>query len=431
MRRTPLLLLLLLAPAALLARAPAPFRPQGPVESDWPGWRGPLRDGVSRETGLLGQWPKDGPLLLWKTTTLGPGFSTPAVAGGRVYLLGTRDGVEHLFCLDAARQGKELWAARLGESRPATGSWVGPKSTPTVQGDRVYALSSGGELACLSTAGKPVWRKNLARDLGGVVPPMGYAESPLVEGDLLVCTPGGPAATLAGLDRRTGAVVWKARVAQGNKAAYASPVVAGVGRVRCVVQFLSGSLVGVSARDGKVLWAYDGVAGLQNCCTPVVHGSTVFVSASGQKKGGGALLALKAAGDGVTATEVYRGGALANYHGGVVCVGGSLYGTNDKGLVVCLDRATGKTRWQARGVGKGAVAVADGCLYLRGDNGLVVLAAASPAGYAEKGRFTPPHRGRITARPHPVIAGGRLYLRDQDALLVYDLRPLRRSAPGR
>jgi outer membrane protein assembly factor BamB len=420
-----LLLAALAAPAAAPAWAPAPFKPPLGDERGWTGWRGPNRTGVSLEKGLLTRWPKEGPKQLWKATGLGEGYSSPAVAGGRVYVLGTRNGKEHVFCLDAKWNGKELWTAELGPGLKNRGpSHDGPRSTPSVDGDRVYALGSDGDLLCVSAAGKAVWRKHLVRDLAGVRGSWGYAESPLIDGEQLVCTPGGAKATMAALNKKTGAVVWKASAAKGNQAAYASAVAAEVGGVRHYVQFLAGCVVGVRARDGRILWTYEGVSGNANCVTPIFHDGHVFVTAYGKGpvgKPGGALLKLKAEKGSVGATEVYHTTALANYYGGVVCVGGCLYGTNASALV-CLDYKTGRLRWQNPSVGKGAVVSADGRLYVRGDRGPVALVTASPAGYTEKGRFSPPDSGKSTARPHPVIADGRLYLREQGELVCFDLR---------
>jgi outer membrane protein assembly factor BamB len=422
----PLLAALLLGPAWLSA-------------GDWPGWRGPDRTGVSAETGLLKAWPDGGPPLAWKATGLGGGFSTPSVARGRIYLLGSRANREYLIAL-AESDGKEVWAAELGAvGRDGPPSYPGPRSTPTVDGDRVYALGSDGDLVCVDTAGKPVWRKNLGKDLNGVRGRWAYAESPLIDGDVLVCTPGGPKATLAALNKKTGEVIWKATVPGGdsgggggrgprqppNAAAYASPIVAEVGGVKQYVQFLGGYLVGVSARDGKLLWRYDKITGITNCATPIFHDGCVFVSAASGRgpstTTGGALVRLTAEGGGVTAKEVYRNKDLANHHGGVVLVGGHLYGTNATSLV-CVDFQTGKTLWQNRSVGKGSVTAADGRLFVRGEEGPVAVVEASPAGYKEAGRLKQPERSGEKAWPHPVIANGRLYLRDQGVLLCYDVK---------
>jgi outer membrane protein assembly factor BamB len=424
--RTTVLLLALAAPGILLAWAPVPFRQSSLDLRGWPGWRGPLRTGVSGGTKLLTHWGKAGPRLLWQATTLGVGFSSPAVSRGRIYVLGTRGDKEHLFVLDAAHAGKELWSAEIGPLfRPSSTQFMGPRSTPTLDGDRLYALGSAGDLVCLGLDGKERWRKHLLGDFQGQRGPWGYSESPLIDRDAVVCTPGGPGATMVALNKKTGAVLWKASVPTGSDAAYASAIVAEAGSVRQYIQFLSGCLVGIRASDGKLLWSYNGVLGAFNCATPVFHEGHVFITASGQPgKEGGALLALtpvKDAKGGVNAKEVYRNTTLASYLGGVVLFNGALYGTSDSALA-CIDFKTGKTNWQNPGVGPGGIIAADGHLYLRGDNGTMALATASPFRYDEKSRFDPPHRSKITTCAAPVIADGKLYLRDQEALLCYDLR---------
>jgi outer membrane protein assembly factor BamB len=415
----------LLLSAAVLG-LPGPARAQlkaGP--GDWPGWRGPDRTGVSPETGLLKEWPADGPKLLWKATGLGGGYSTPALAGGRIFVLGSRAGDEYAIALDAT-DGKQVWSTRIGAvGRDGPPSYPGPRSTPTVDGDRLYALGSDGDLACLDTAaGKIVWHKNLGKDLEGNRGFWAYAESPLIDGDVLVCTPGGSKATLAALNKRTGDVIWKAVVPQGDQAAYASAIVAEVGGVKQYVQFLNGGVVGVAARDGKFLWRYDQVAipgpRSTNCPTPIFHDQCVL-NVGGGRGGGAGLVRLTADGQGVSAKEVYFNRELANHHGGVVRVGDYVYGTTNT-MLLCLDFKTGEKKWEDRSVGKGSIAAADGHLYVRSERGPIALVEATPAGYKEKGRFTPPDRSGRNTWPHPVIAGGRLYLRDQDVLHCYDVK---------
>lgn len=391
--------------------------------ADWPGWRGSDRTGVSAETGLLTQWPEKGPTLLWKATGLGGGYSTPSVAGGRIYLMGSKAGEEFLLTLDA-KDGKRLWETKIGavgkpNQRP---SYPGTRSTPTVDGEHIYALGSDGDLACVDKAGKVVWHKHLVKDFGGGSGTWAYAESPLIDDDALVCTPGGAQAALAALNKKTGDVIWKAQVSGGGEAAYASAIVADAAGQKQYVQFLRNGVVGVSAKAGKFLWRYDKIGGSTNCSTPIFHDGCVFSSVGGTGTTGCALLRLNADGGGVSAQQVYLIKTLSNHHGGVVRVGNALYGTNNAGLV-CLDFKSGDVKWQERGVGKGAVSAADGHLYVRGErSGDVALVEATPAGYKEKGRFSQPDRSERNAWPHPVIADGRLYLRDDDVLLCYDIK---------
>ncbi len=390
--------------------------------ADWPGWRGADRTGVSRETGLLKEWPSGGPALLWKATGLGEGYSTPAVAGGRIYVMGSRQGQEYTLALDAG-SGKELWATKIGpEAKDGPPSYPGPRCTPTVDGDHLYVLASDGDLACLDKAGKIIWHKNLDRDLGGSRGRWAYSESLLVDGDVLVCTPGGSEVSLAALDKKTGAVIWKTKVPDGGPSAYASTIVVETGGVKQYVQFLEKCLVSVAAKDGKVLWEFRKNAGRTNCSTPIFHDGCVFTAAAGPGSGGTALLRLSADGSKVSAQEVYFNKNLNNHHGGVVRVGDYLYGTTNNALV-CLDFKTGEIKWQDRCVGKGSISAADGCLYVRGEkDGTVALVEATPTGYKEKGRLMQPDRSKHPAWAHPVIAGGCLYLRDGDLLLCYDIK---------
>jgi outer membrane protein assembly factor BamB len=414
--RTTMLILAVLAAASTA--------PTGSTRAnDWPCWRGPERTGVSSETGLLSKWPEGGPKLLWTTKGLGIGFSTPAIAKGRIYLLGTAEGKEQAIALDG-KDGKKIWSKEIGEiAENGPPSWPGPRSTPTVDGDRLYVLGSDGNLVCFDIEGKEIWRKNLDKDFNGSRGRWAYAESPLIDGDVLVCTPGGKEATLVALNKKTGAVIWKASVPKGNQAAYASPIVCEGGGIKQYVQFLGGNLVGVAAKDGKLLWNYNKVTGITNCTTPVFHDGCVFVSASGGRRGGGgaALVKLTADGGGVTAKEVWHIKTLANHHGGVVRIGDALYGTNNTGLL-CIDFKTGETKWQNRSMGKGSVAAADGHLYVRGEKGPVALVEATPAEYKQTGRFDQPSRSKGMAWPHPVIANGRLYLHDADVLLCFDVK---------
>jgi hypothetical protein len=388
---------------------------------DWPAWRGADRTGVSTETGLLKEWPEGGPKQLWKATKLGAGYSTPAVTGGRVYVLGTRDKEEFAIALDA-KDGSEIWATKIGAiGKDGPPSYPGPRSTPTVDGNRIYVLGSDGDLVCLDKDGKSVWQKNLEKDLEGKRGRWAYAESPLIDGDTLVCTPGGTKATLAALNKKNGEVIWKAAVPDGE-AAYSSVIVAEAGGVKQYFQLLGKGVVGVAAKDGKLLWNYDKMKNSTNSPTPIFHDGCVFSSYFGPAGGGNVLLRLSADGDGVAAKEVYSGKALGNHHGGIVLVGDSVYGTTQNGLV-CLDFKTGEKKWEEKSVGKGSVSAADGCLYVRSEkDGQVALVEATPAGYKEKGRLTQPDRSKRNAWPHPVIAGGCLYLRDDDVLLCYDVK---------
>jgi outer membrane protein assembly factor BamB len=390
---------------------------------DWPGWRGADRTGVSPETGLLKKWPPDGPKLLWTSKGLGIGYSTPSVAGGRVFLLGGKENEEYVLALDV-KDGRQLWATKIGlVGKNLIVNYPGPRCTPTVDGDRLYVLGSDGDLACLAVDGKVLWQKNMAKDFEGKRGSWAYAESPLLDGDFLVVTPGGPTNSLVALHKKTGDLIWKTPLPDMGEAAYSSAIVAEVGGVRQYVQILRRGMVGVAAKDGQLLWSYDKLAGNTICVTPIFHNGCVFESVGGNgEKLGCALLRLSAEGRQVSASEVYNLKTLPNHHGGIVRVGDCLYGTTNNALV-CLDFLTGEKKWEDRSVGKGSVSAADGHLYVRAErDGQVALVEATPAGYKEQGRLKQPERSKFMAWPHPVIAGGCLYLRDDDILLCYDIK---------
>jgi outer membrane protein assembly factor BamB len=309
-----------------------------------------------------------------------------------------------------------------------TGGHPGPRCTPTVDGDRVYALGSDGTLICADVGqGQVRWQKDIKKDFGGAYGSWAYAESPLIDGDVLVCTPGGNSATLVTLKKSSGEVIWKAPVTgimakKGtySTAAYSSVVVAQIAGVKQYVQFLAGGVIGVDAKDGKLLWHYEAPAnGTANCSTPIVRDDCVF-AASAYGNGGG-LAKITRDGDTFTAKEEYFVKQMQNHHGGMVLVGDHLYGTGGAALF-CVDFKTGKIVWQDRSVGKGSVAYADGHLVVRSEDGPIALVEATPTGYKEKGRFSQPDRSKEKAWPHAVIAGGKLYIRDWDVLLCYDIK---------
>jgi len=395
--------------------------------SDWPQWRGPQRNGVSSETGLLKEWPKEGPKLLWQNKDIGDGYSTPAIAGNRIYVLSNR-GLDNEFVQALSVQdGKQIWSTRLGQvgnpdQRP---SFPAARSTPTVDGAVLYALGSDGDLACLDAAsGKVRWQKSLRADFGGQPGQWAYSESPLVDGDVLVVTPGGSQATLVALNKKTGEVIWKSAVPGGEAAAYASVTIVEAAGRKQYVQFLGNGVVGVDAKTGQFLWRYDGTRSNTNIPTPVAGKGYVYTS--GGRGGVGALLRLTAAPGGITAEQVYKERGQPSSNGGSVLAGNTHYGTNEQGLAA-TDFVTGKVLWSNPGIGAGSIFFADGRLYLHGENGEVALVEATPQAYGEKGRFTPPDQPKRTrggmekAWPYPVVANGRLYIRDLGTLWCYDV----------
>lgn len=415
---------------------------------DWPQFRGPQRDGVSRETGLRKEWPPDGPRLLWTYDQTGVGYAGAAVVGDRLYIAGGRGDAEYLIALEIgpanADKPKELWSTRIGPLFQWKGnSWNnGPNVTPTVGDGRVFVLGGFGDLLCVDAAsGKEQWRKSLPRDFGGEVNPIGggledptplgwgYASAPLLDGKQLICVPGGKQGLLAALDPATGALRWQSRDVP-DQASYSSPVVMEVGGVRQYVQVTNGGIVGIAAADGKRLWsyrrepAYDDVV----IASPVCQDNHVFASVGfGQ---GCDLIKLTPREGQITAEKVFSNKSVANRDGGLVLVDGHLYGYAENRGWVCQEFKTGRIVWAERNkLGRGSVTVADGMLYCCTEkDGVVALVAASPQGWQEKGRLKLP-RESSQRRPsgclwtHPVIANGRLYLRDQELLFCYDLRP--------
>jgi outer membrane protein assembly factor BamB len=397
------------------------------LAADWPQWRGPERDGVSKETGLLKEWPKDGPKLLWQVTDIDYGYSTPAVAGERLYLLSNKGNDDEFVQALNTKDGQRVWSQRLGKVGPNIGpQYPAARSTPTVDGERLYALGSDGDLACLETAkGEVRWKKNLRGDFGGQPGRWAYAESPLIDGDQLVCTPGGKEATLVALNKNSGEVVWKCAVPGGDQAAYSSIVAAEAGGIKQYVQLLGNGLVGVDAKTGKFLWRYDKTAKGSPAVipTPVAHDGYVYSSAA---RVGGGLVKLKAKDGAVEAEPVYFKASLPTSIGGAVRIGDHLYGTTTRGLQ-CVEFTTGNEKWQDKCVGAGAICAADGMLYIHGENGMVALVEAKPEAYREKGRFGPAGRPKHTrpmeqAWAYPVVANGRLYLRDLGVLWCYDIK---------
>lgn len=398
------------------------FSASSALGDDWTQFRGPNRDDLSKETGLLQQWPAEGPRLAWKTTGLGGGFSGVSVAAGRIYTMGEDATNCYVRALDEAT-GKVLWSAKIGAVGGGNGH-PGPRCTPAVAGNLIVALGQFGDLVCLEAAnGKEVWRTNLATDLGGVMMSgWGSSESPLVDGSLVICSPGGAQGTLAALDLKTGKVVWRSKE-WTDKAAYSSVVPATIGGVKQYIQLTDQSVAGVNPVDGKLLWKAARAGRTAVIPTPIVDGNLVYV-ASGYGAGSN-LFRIESAGGKFTAQQVYASKEMVNHHGGVVKIGDYAFGFSDKAGWSWQDFATGALVFaDQKKLGKGSVTFADGRLYLRleSGNGTVVLLEPSAKSWNEKGRFEQPDRSKLNSWPHPVVANGRLFLRDQDVLLAYNVK---------
>ena len=412
---------------------------------DWPQYRGPMRNDISEEADLLQTWPADGPKLLWTFDALGAGYAGPAVVGKRLYVLGDRGDDCFLIALDlpTAADGKprEAWALRVGEKFDFEGNaWSsGPSATPTVDGDRIYALGGNGDLLCASDAGRELWRKSLPTELEAEVNPIGggpkklgwgFTWSPLVDGDRLICIPGGPKGTVAALDKLTGAVVWRSTEAT-DQAAYTSPMLAEIDGVRQYVVLTNQGLLGVAADDGKLLWSHRRRWGTEVVNSPLVHGRKIFVTVGAG--GGCELVEVKQSAAAWEVVSLYSNKNLANHHGNIVLLGDKLYGNSQGSGWTVLGFETGEIVASERKIPAGAITFADGRLYLvsERDGATMLLDPTKPAGDGPQpamiaGRLKLPQASDLR-KPKggfwtpPVVSHGRLYLRDQNLLFCYDV----------
>lgn len=392
--------------------------------ADWPDWRGVNREGKSPDTAIAKEWPANGPGLLWTSQGIGAGYASVSVVGDRIFTAGDVGEEGRVFALDRAT-GKQLWSSFLGKAgAPGWGNFAGVRGTPTVDGNLVFAIGQYGGIAAYEAAtGKEVWRKHFVDDFSGKLPEWGFSESPLVDGDQVVCTPGGEKGALVALDKRTGALKWQS-VAFTDEAQYASIVKAEIHGKPQYVQLTQESLAGISSVTGALLWQAERKGRTAVIPTPIVSGNHVYVT-SGYNVGCN-LFEIALNGDTFSATEVYANKLVKNQHGGVILVDGHIYGHSDGAGWVCQDLMTGEEVWREKeATGKGSCVYAAGMLVLREEkkgSSNIVLIEASPKGYVERGRFEPPNQSGKDAWPHPVILDGRLYIRDQDLLLCYDVK---------
>jgi outer membrane protein assembly factor BamB len=382
---------------------------------DWTQWRGPNRDGHSAETGLLKQWPTGGPPQLWRAAGAGTGYSSFSASGGRLFTQGARGNVEYVMAFDAAT-GKQLWATANGQ-RFRNEQGDGPRGTPTVDGDRVYAFGGSGDLTALDAAsGQKIWSINVVQQFGGSTPYWGYSESPLIVGDRIVLNAGGRRASIVAVNKSDGKTLWQNH---GDEAGYSSPMLLRTGSLQQVVFFTGARALAVDPRDGRLLWSYNRASNnTANIATPVVRGNRVFFSSDYGT--GGALLDVRAAGNIASAQEVYFTREMRNHHSSAIAVGDFLYGFSSS-ILTALRFDTGQLAWRDRSVGKGSLIYADERLYLYSENGVVGLADAAGDAYRERGRFTLQTSSSPTWS-HPIISNGRLILRDQDNVYAYDVR---------
>lgn len=397
------------------------------VSTDWPTWRGADRTGVSKETGLLQSWSDEGPEVEWTANGIGGGFSSVAVVKDKIFTMSSIDGRQNIVCLSTA--GDTLWKTPISRDGK-------PNCTPTYDDGLVYGVGFHGTLAAVKADnGEQVWSVDFVRDLGGkMMSQWGYSESPLVDGDRLICTPGGPAAMIVALNKKTGKVIWKTPMQYGGSrgddgAGYASVVISNAGGIRQYITLVGRGLISVEAETGRPLWQYEKVAnGTANVPTPIVSGDYVFCS-SGYGDGGSALLQIQKQGSRLSPREVYYYGAneVQNHHGGMVLIDGHVYmgHGHNKGFPMCLELRTGKVKWGGRirgeGDGSAAIVAADGQIYFRYEDGKMALVEANPNEYKVNGSFRLPVRNG-KSWPHPVIADGKLYIRDQHQLVCFDIK---------
>ncbi|HEV3236952.1 MAG TPA: PQQ-binding-like beta-propeller repeat protein [Gemmataceae bacterium] len=398
--------------------------------ADWPQWRGPNRDDVSQESGLLKEWPKEGPKLLWTCEEAGIGFSGPAIVGDRLYSMGSDDKKEYIFAIDV-KNGKKLWSTEVGEL--FTNMFGdGPRGTPTVDGDLVYALGSNGDLICVKAAsGEKVWSVSLKKDFEGQVGHgWGFCESVLIDQDKLICTPGGKKGALLALDKKTGKEIWRTKDLE-DPASSASIITTTVAGKRHYVQMTQKGVVGVSPEDGRVLWHFPREGRTAAIPTPIAKDHFVYV-VSGYGAGS-QLLDLAVAGDKFEPKSLYdkdKHKNMDNKHGGVVRVGDYLYGFCDGKGWVCQKFDSGDIVWpdsERHKLGHGSLTYADGHLYCYHDKGTIAVIEASPDGWKESGRFDLPKKSSYKRKgsaiwTHPVVANGKLYLRDQDLIFCFDIK---------
>ena len=385
--------------------------------AEWPQWRGPERTGRSSETGLLKQWPEGGPKKIWTITGLGAGFSSITVKDGRIFTMGNSGEGQADFALDF-KTGKKLWTSVVNSRNYTNKRGNGPRGSPTVDGEFVYTEGGYGTVSCCEAAtGKRTWQVSLPGDMGGTQPGWGYSESPLIVGRAVIVTPGGRQGAIAALDKKTGRVIWRSTEVRAG-ASYCSAVIVTVDGKKQILNGLSKRVVGVDADTGKPLWEFREPASEVCAASPIVHQGLVFVSSSYGKGGGAARITARGA------EKVWHDKKIGNHHGGVVRVGDYVYGFFD-GMgrnLCCVEMKTGRVAWKDRSVGKGSLVYADGYLYCLGEGGTVGLVEATPDGYREKGRFRLPRGGKGRSWAHPVVVGGRLFVRHGDCLHCWDVK---------
>ena len=391
------------------------------AQEDWPRWRGPDLSDHSPDKGLLKKWPKDGPKQVWLYKDAGIGYSGPAISNGKFITMGERNGAIHVIAIDT-KNGKEIWNTKFAKG--FKNNWGnGPRGTPTIDGDKVYALAPKGELICLNIKnGSKLWNADLVKNFGGKAPYWGFSESVLVHGNNVVVTPGGAKGAIVALDKITGKQIWQSKEIKDG-AQYSSIIPIKHNGDDQYVQLFMKSLVGVSASDGSLLWKTDWNGRTAVIPTPIYKNGKIYIS-SGYNVG---CKLINLSQDNKV-SEVYNNDTIINHHGGVILIGEHLYGHSDRGGWKCQNFETGEEIWRSKELGKGAIHYADGMLYCLGESdGTVTLVKANTKGWEETGRFelSPQTKlrkpsGKIWT--HPVVIGGNLYLRDQEIVYCYKVK---------
>lgn len=407
---------------------------------DWPHWRGPQHNDQSSETGLLKEWPKGGPPQVWNNKNAGLGYAGLAIVNDQLFTMGMEDNREFVICLNA-NDGTEIWRTSL-ESLPAGGprdggylrQWGdGPRGTPTVDGDHVYVLGAGGHLACLKKSdGDKVWSAEMT-DFGGKVPTWGYSESLLIDGLKVVCTPGGSIGTLLALDKKTGKKIWQSKPitrileSDGSETAaatknYSSILPVEWNNQRQYVQLTEHAVVSVHPETGDIIWRSKWPGRTAIIPSPIFDDGEIYVT-SGYDVGS-KLIRID---DNNKVEEVWYTKDMQNHHGGVIKVGDYYYGSS-KSSYVCQNEKDGKKVWTDRNIKKGSIGYADGMFYhVQENDGKVILMEADEQSHFIKGSFTiGPQTKRRAGKgkiwTHPIIANGKLYLRDQEMIYCYDIK---------